>query len=450
MLVAHPATTAFDDVTTTDGVTTTAGVVTTSDATTASDVSVSTGPPADGWDPAVMERCGHIWEGITGIPFPESAAGFESWASDWQERLDAAPAIDEGRFPVAVVGDVGGYGETIEAAMDELADAAAAGAAEDVDGALLAGERADDLLVQSQAMLAVAGVPCVDRALITGATVNVPLLGAWQVGAGFDSVWVAKEFSDAVARVDPASGRVLATVDVGSTPFKLQPADGRMWVRTNDAYVAIDPATNTVTATLAKADVGAEANRSWAVDGALWICDGSRLHRYDPTNVSLVSTVDLGIDCGQVFATSDLVVAWTFNDDGGGASAAAFIDPATNAVVAGVDLPVNVGVPVVEDDAVFFPGYGNAGAASVDRQSWTVTEHELDVPPLGGSQSTTDGTFIYVPTANRLDIVVIDARSNEVVDKIEVLDVNSVVATAEGLWVVDNSFGYLQRFDLAT
>jgi hypothetical protein len=31
-----------------------------------------------------------------------------------------------------------------------------------------------------------------------------------------------------------------------------------------------------------------------------------------------------------------------------------------------------------------------------------------------------------------------------------VLDVNSVVATAEGLWVVDNSFGYLQRFDLAT
>jgi hypothetical protein len=263
-------------------------------------------------------------------------------------------------------------------------------------------------------------------------------------------VWVAKQFSDAVARVDPASGRVLATVDVGSTPFKLQPADGRMWVRTNDAYVAIDPATNTVTATLAKADVGAEVNRSWAVDGALWICDGSRLHRYDPTNVSLVSTVDLGIDCGQVFATSDLVVAWTFNDDGGGASAAAFIDPATNAVVAGVDLPVNVGVPVVEDDAVFFPGYGNAGAASVDRQSWTVTEHELDVPPLGGSQSTTDGTFIYVPTANRLDIVVIDARSNEVVDNIEVLDVNSVVATAEGLWVVDNSFGYLQRFDLAT
>ena len=446
-----PAATALDDVATTDGVTTTAGVVTTSDATTAGDVSASTAPSADGWDPAVMERCGHIWKGITGIPFPESAAGTESWASDWQEHLDVAPAVEEGRFPVAAVGDVGGYDETTEAALDELADAAEAGAAEDVDSALLAAERADDLLVQSQAMLGVAGAPCVDRARITGATINVPLLGAWQVGAGFDSVWVAKQFSEAVARVDPAFGRVLATVDVGSKPVKLQPADGRMWVRTDDAYVAIDPATNTVTATLAKADVGPEADRSWAVDGALWICDGSRLHRYDPTNVSLVTTVDLGIDCGQVYATSDLVVAWTYNQDDGesGSSAAAFIDPATNAVVAGVDLPVDVGVPVVEDDAVFFPGYGNAGAASVDRQSWTVTEHDLGVP-LEGSQSTTDGTFIYVPTADRQGIVVFDAGSNEVVDKIEVLDVNSVVATAGGLWVADNSFGYLQRLDLAT
>ena len=222
------------------------------------------------------------------------------------------------------------------------------------------------------------------------------------MGAGFDSVWVAKQFSDAVARVDPASGRVLATVDVGSTPVKLQPADGRMWVRTSDAYVAIDPATNTVTTTLAKADVGPEANRSWAVDGALWICDGSRLHRYDPINGSLVTTVDLGIECGQVTATSDLAVAWTYNEDDGesGASAAAFIDPATNAVVAKVDLPVDVNVPVVADDAVFFPGSGNAGAASVDRGSWTVTEHELDVP-LGGSQPTTDGNFIYVPTADK-------------------------------------------------
>ena len=63
-----------------------------------------------------------------------------------------------------------------------------------------------------------------------------------------------------------------------SLPVKLQPADGRMVVRTADSYVAIDAATNTIVGTLLRADVGPNANRSWAVDGALWICV---LQRFD-------------------------------------------------------------------------------------------------------------------------------------------------------------------------
>ena len=236
-----------------------------------------------------------------------------------------------------------------------MADAAEAGLAEDVDGALLAGERADDLLVQSQAMLAVAGVPCVDglSSLVPRSTSRCSAPGRW----GPASTPCGSPRSSPKRLI----GSIRHPVECSprSTSARNRSSCNRPTARVGAherPYVAIDPATNTVTATLAKADVGAEANRSWAVDRALWICDGSRLHRYDPTNVSLVATVDLGIDCGQVFATSDLVVAWTFNDDGGGASAAAFVDPATNAVVARVDLPVNVGVPVVEDDAVFFPG----------------------------------------------------------------------------------------------
>jgi hypothetical protein len=448
---APSATTATADLSTT-GVAPTADIATTDDMPPVGQPSTSAAPPDDAWDPAVVARCGHIWEGVTTIPWAESASAITTWANVWLDHLDAAPAVDESGFPVATVGDVGGYDETIAAAQAALADAAAAGAAGDADGALLAGERADELVIQSQLMLAVAGAPCFNEpARFTGATLNVPLLGAWQVGTGFDSVWVSKQHSGAVARVDPASGRVLATIDVASTPVKLQPADGRMWVRTGDAYVAIDPATNSVSSTLAKADVGPEANRSWAVDGALWICDGTRLHRYDPTTVTPVTTLDLGIECGQVFATPHLAVAWTYNEDDGesGASAAVFIDPATNAVVAEVDLPVDVGVPVVTDEVVFFPGYGNPGGASVDRQSWSVAEHRFDVA-LGGSQSTTDGTFIYVPTDDGFNIAVIDTRSHQLLDMIEPLEVNSVVATDDGLWAVNHVSSYLQRFDLRT
>ena len=196
-----------------------------------------------------------------------------------------------------------------------------------------------------------------------------------------------------------------------------------MWVRTSDAYVAIDPATNTVTTTLTKADVGPEANRSWAVDGALWICDGSRLHRYDPTNVSLVTTVELGIDCGQVCATSDL--GGRVDVQRGRRRVGSFrrrIHRSGDEHRRGKGRPARRRQRAGRDGRRrLLPRYGNAGAASVDRQSWTVTEHELDVP-LGGSQPTTDGTFIYVPTADKHGIVVIDARSHQVVDKIEPLE----------------------------
>jgi DNA-binding beta-propeller fold protein YncE len=88
----------------------------------------------------------------------------------------------------------------------------------------------------------------------------VPLeLDSHQIAAGFDSLWVSERLGNRVVRLDPQTGAVLATIDIGDSPVKLQPADGRMWVRAGERYVAIDTATNTVIATLAKADVGPSA-----------------------------------------------------------------------------------------------------------------------------------------------------------------------------------------------
>ena len=97
-------------------------------------------------------------------------------------------------------------------------------------------------------------------------------------------------------------------------------------------YVAIDPETNTPVERLAKSDVGPAVDRNWVVDGAMWICDGQRLHRYDPETLQPVTTIELGIECGQPYATDELVVAWNHNDDDGesGTSAAVLVDPATN------------------------------------------------------------------------------------------------------------------------
>jgi hypothetical protein len=227
-----------------------------------------------------------------------------------------------------------------------------------------------------------------------------------------------------------------------------------MWVRTRDEFVAIDPETNTVVARLAKADVGPAVNRNWAVDGAMWICDGQRLHRYDPTTLQSVATLELGIECGQPYATDELVVAWSHNDDEGesGTSAAVLVDPATNEVTGPITLPVDVFAPVVLDDVVFFPGNrGDGTAVVVDRATATVTA----TPDLGrttvGSLSVSDGERIFVPTRDGAeDVLGVDASTFEVIDTVKSLGSNSVALLDGSLWTASGQFGLLQRHDDVT
>jgi hypothetical protein len=269
------------------------------------------------------------------------------------------------------------------------------------------------------------------------------------VTAGFGSIWVTEHDGRRVARVDPATGQVIATVDAGVEPVKLQPADGRMWGRTADAFFAIDPTTNTVTATLAKADVGPAADRAWAVPGGLWVCDGQRLHRLDTASLEPIAVIELGIPCDLVGGTSELIVASTYNGDAeqSGASAAAFVDPSTNRLLATVDLPVDVTVGIVLDDAVFFPGENGSKAVVVDRATWT-TRSTPDLGRPTGALGTVeaDATSVYVPTLDQRDVLVVDTTTFDVVDTVETLGVHSVTVQDGSLWVAFYD-GFLQRFD---
>ena len=257
-----------------------------------------------------------------------------------------------------------------------------------------------------------------------------------------------------MVRIDADTGEIVARIAVGESPLKVQPADGRIWVRTADAFVRIDPNTNTVDATLLKADVGPATNRNFAVDGAMWVCDGHQLHRYDPTSLDRRATVDLDIDCDYVQAWDELVIAWVYNDDPSLSAdpAAAMIDPATNEVLATIPLPVDVLGPVVFDDRVFFAGNSNSTAVVIDRAGWTVSA----TPDLGrvahGGAIATDGNSIYIPTNDSFprDVLVVDATTYEVVETIEPLDLNSLAVDGASLWVTSGALGVAQRFDLPT
>jgi YVTN family beta-propeller protein len=326
-------------------------------------------------------------------------------------------------------------------------------------GDLVAAQRAldegFDRLARSATAIAMAGARCgpADPARVQNADLTIPLeMNPEQINTGFGSIWVSEGLAGRVVRLDPDTGAVQAVVDVGEAPLKLQPADGAMWVRTAAAYVAIDPTTNTVTATLAKADVGPDANRSWALDGAMWICDGRRLHRYDPTTLAVVATLDLDVDCNAVYATDELVVAWSYNEDPGesGTSAAAFVDPAANTVLATVELPVDVGGPAVLPDSAFFHGYQGSTAVVVDRATWgVIATPDLGVAGGGTGQAAFDGESIYVVNEDHQDVLVVDSATFAVTDTIEPLGVNAVAVDDGALWVARGQpFNVVQRFDL--
>jgi hypothetical protein len=413
------------------------------------------------WRAEVDAACSH-GVGVFSIPEPGGdAESLEAFVAAHREVHETSPSIGSIRFegPGRTPDELREITAGIDEALDRAAEAAAA-------GDYLGTREWIDTSINHRGFFASAfaseGQSCgpADAQRAAEAALNVSILAPWQVEVGFDSVWVSQRRSDTVLRIDPETGEVLARIEMPSLPFKLQPADGVMVVRTADSYELIDAADNTIVASLAKSDVGAEANRSWAVDGALWICDGRRFHRYDPTTLEPLATVELDHDCSQPYATDDLAIAWTYNEDPGesGTSRATFLDPATNTAIAAVDLVADAAVPVVLDDVVFFPPQFGTQASVIDRSTWTVTS----APDLGrfidgGSQGAFDGTSIYVvadkdkPTGT---IAVIDPTTFEVTGEILAvgsdLGLNSLAATPGTLWAVNNGGGLLQRFDIAS
>jgi hypothetical protein len=364
-----------------------------------------------------------------------------------------APMVDPTDVPPDVRDGPQGYAAQYAATETALADAERAAAAGDASATETAMDEYFFRLGKTARMFAVAGVPCAgnDPAGAAGAELNVPVdFDPLMVTAGFDSLWVTEHDGSRVARLDPTSGAVQALIEVAGEPVKMQPSDGRMWGRTAaDAYFAIDPATNTVTGTLPREAVGPSADRAWAVDGGLWICDGQRIHRFEPSTLQPLAAIELGIPCDLPGGTSELIVASTYNGDDGqsGTSAAAFIDPANNELLATVTLPVDATIGIVLDDSVFFAGEHGTQAVVVDRTNWTVRS----TPDLGratGDLGTVeaDAESIYVPTLDAKDVLVVDASTFAVTDIIPTLGTRSVTMHDGSLWTTGYD-GYLQRFD---
>jgi hypothetical protein len=99
---------------------------------------------------------------------------------------------------------------------------------------------------------------------------------------GFGSAWIAG--GGVVLRVDPATNKTIAKIDVGLSAAWPQIARGSVWVRTGKGTSRIDPATNKVVGTIAAGTVYGF--------GSFWdVTSGGDLQRIDPTSGKVVATI---------------------------------------------------------------------------------------------------------------------------------------------------------------
>jgi len=182
-------------------------------------------------------------------------------------------------------------------------------------------------------------------------------------------VWVANEHSGSVTRIDPATNKVVATVSINS-PDSAGPQvmaagpDGSVWVGVPNmgSVVRIDAATN-------KVGLVVPWDGPVASDGAeVWIAvvagiDGlAQAIRIDPESGKVIKAVDLGEEGGTCGLAVGLGSVWVAT---GGLTR---IDPAKGRIVGRLDLGDDCGNLIVAGGAVWSAAEGKS---YVDRISPT-------------------------------------------------------------------------------
>ena len=178
-------------------------------------------------------------------------------------------------------------------------------------------------------------------------------------------VWFA--VGDKLNALDPASGKILRSLDVAAhagTAF-----DGQhLFQIVEDRIEKIDPTTGRVLATIPAPESGSSSGLTWA-EGTLWVGQyrDRKIHQLDPESGAILRTIE-----SNRFVTG---VTWV---DGefwhgtweGDESELRRIDPQTGEVLETIEMPPGAGVSGLESDGGdrFYCGGGPSGKVRAVRR----------------------------------------------------------------------------------
>ena len=195
-----------------------------------------------------------------------------------------------------------------------------------------------------------------------------PFPGFEQVhGVTFDGhhVWFAS--GDKLNAFDPASGKLLRSIDVpahAGTAF-----DGQyLFQIAEDRIQKIDPKTGHVLAAIPAPGGGGDSGLAWA-EGTLWVGQhrGRKIYQVDPQTGAILRTIESDRFVTGVTWIDDQLWHATWEGD---ESDLRRIDPRTGEVLETIDMPSGVGVSGLESDGrnQFFCGGGSSGKVRAVRR----------------------------------------------------------------------------------
>ena len=207
------------------------------------------------------------------------------------------------------------------------------------------------------------------------ATVPVGKRPCSGLAAGFGSLWVPNCGDETVSRVDLKTGAVTATIrtHIGNSEGSIVTGAGSVWliIDAKGTLARFDPATNTVVAEIYVAP--GSYGLAFGED-AVWVTSTERslVSRIDPHTNLVAETIAVGKAPRFIAAGGGAV--WTLNQGDGSVSR---IDPKTNKVVATIE----VGVP------------GGGGDIAVGEGSVWVTSFEFPLSRIDPSTNTVAQQF---------------------------------------------------------
>jgi glutamine cyclotransferase len=198
-----------------------------------------------------------------------------------------------------------------------------------------------------------------------------PFSGVEQVaGVTYDrkDVWFAA--GDKLQALDPASGKVLRSLDVAAhagTAF-----DGEhLFQLAEDRIQKIDPKTGRVIATIPAPGGGGDSGLTWA-EGTLWVGQyrDRKIHQIDPQTGAILRTIESNrFVTGVTWVDGDLWHGTWEGDE----SDLRRVDPRTGEVLESLEMPLGVNISGLESNGgdQFFCGGGRSGKIRVVRRGKT-------------------------------------------------------------------------------